>query len=68
MQENNQDIQAEITLKEVYKKVVQLEVKFELEKERNAKVTKKFTNYVWILIILGIINVLVHVFAMFLAV
>jgi len=50
---------AEITLKEVFERIIVLETKFDAADNRNVGVRKLFRRYVFLLIILLILDILV---------
>lgn len=43
------EIKSEITLKEVFERVVSLETKFDMAKTENKDVTRRFRNYVYLM-------------------
>ena len=50
----------EITIKEVFERVVVLETKFEHSLEENKKTTKRFSWYVLIILLLEVANLIVQ--------
>lgn len=54
----------EITIKELYERLVALEVRLDEMKLRQDRNTQRFTWYVAILIVLNILNIFIHLLLM----
>lgn len=65
MQENKHGI-ANITLKEVYERIVALETKYDISLAGDDTRTKKFTNYVYVLALLVILDIALTLFSLLL--
>lgn len=57
--------QNEITIKEVYERVVALEIKFDTVVNNNHRTTKKFTGFVYFLILMILIDMFIDILILF---
>lgn len=56
--------ESEITIKEIFERLVALEVRLDEMKLRQNRATTRFTWYVAILVILNIVNIFIHLLLM----
>lgn len=56
--------QAEITIKELFERLVGIETRFEEKGKRDDRITMRFTWFVVVLVILNIFNIFIHLLLM----
>ena len=55
-------MEAEISLKEIFEKLIRMESGIEILDKTNTRITRYFTIWVFVIITLEVINILVHMF------